>query len=485
MRVKEIIDKIEITALIGEVNPSIEKIAFDSREVEPGSLFIAIKGEKSDGHLYIGEAIERGAVAIIAEESPATSYKEIVIAITPNSRKALATAATTFYDNPSHDVKVVAITGTNGKTTTATLLYHLFTKLGYGAGLISTIENRVGEKSYPATQTTPDPITINSLLYQMREEGIEFCFMEVSSHALDQDRVTGIKFEGALFSNLTHDHLDYHGNFLSYLNSKKRLFDTLPASSFALTNIDDKNGKVMVQNCSAKVYSYSCHSPANFHCKAIEKSVDGMQLRIAGREIWTPFIGEHNGYNLLAVYSIATLLGLEQEELLTALTALPSVAGRLEYVRGGNNITAVIDYAHTTNALENVLESLKDVAGDSEIITLFGCGGDRDREKRPQMAKVAAHFSDRVVVTSDNPRSEDPEAIIAEIATGFSQKELPKVLFITDRREAIKLALTIATPGAIVLIAGKGHETYQEIKGVRNHFDDREEVQLLFNQMKL
>lgn len=487
MLLSNLLLNIELLAKIGESDPQIKSITFDSREVTEGSLFVAVKGNLGDGHQYIGSAIERGAPVIVCEEIPADEvvkgFKGVII-LTRESRRALAQISATFYNHPSKSLKVVGVTGTNGKTTIATLLFQLFTKLGYNCGLISTIENFVGNKRYDTKHTTPDPITINRLMSQMVESGCEFCFMEVSSHAIDQERVCAINFCGAIFTNITHDHLDYHKDFKSYIQVKKRLFDSLPASSFAVTNIDDKNGEVMVQNCNANKYTYSCNNFANFNCKILESTLEGMLLKIDNNEVWTKFIGLHNAHNLIAIYATAILLGANKGEVLTQISALESVAGRLEYLKGGDNITAVVDYAHTPDALANVLNTLREVAPDNEIITLFGCGGNRDKTKRPQMARIAAKYSDRVVVTSDNPRFEEPSEIIEDIKKGFEQKELLKTLFIVDRREAIRGALSIATKGAIVLVAGKGHENYQEIKGERFHFDDKEEITKTFELMK-
>ena len=483
MKLTKLIRNIDDAKILGNLQIDITDIYFDSRNVTEGSLFIAIKGGNSDGHDYIDTAIEKGAKVIVCEHI-SIQKKDICYIITSDTRKATGFIASEYYENPSEKIKVVGITGTNGKTTTVTLLYNLFTSLGYKCGLISTIENFVGKKKINATHTTPDPMQINSLMAQMAYEGCEFCFMEVSSHALDQERISGIKFEGAIFSNITHDHLDYHKTFAEYIRVKKLLFDNLPKEAFALTNIDDKNGMVMVQNCKAKIHTYSCLSPASFNCKIIESSISGMQIKIGNRELWTRFIGLHNAYNLLAVYSAAKLLGAQEEELLTNLSALESVAGRLEYLKGGEDLTAVVDYAHTPDALKNVLKTLKEVAKDANIVTVFGCGGNRDKTKRPEMAQISALFSDKIIVTSDNPRFEEPQDIIEDIKKGFNPEESLRTLYITDRREAIKAALTTAKPGSIILIAGKGHETYQEVKGVRHHFDDKEEITTIFNLMK-
>ncbi|MFA6770379.1 MAG: UDP-N-acetylmuramoyl-L-alanyl-D-glutamate--2,6-diaminopimelate ligase [Bacteroidales bacterium] len=483
MILSNLIQNIDDAKILGNPQINITDIELDSRKVTEGSLFIALKGDNVDGHSFIDSAIAKGARAIVCENLP-IQKKGICYITTCNTHKATGLIASEYYGTPSEKIRVVGITGTNGKTTTVTLLYNLFTSLGYKCGLISTIENYIGKRKVEATHTTPNSIITNSLMAQMAQEGCEYCFMEVSSHALDQERIWGIKFEGALFSNITHDHLDYHKNFSEYIRVKKTFFDNLSKEAFAITNIDDKNGRVMVQNCKAKIYTYSCTSPANFNCKIIESSITGMQIKIGTREIWTRFIGLHNAYNLLAVYSAAKLLGAQEEELLTTLSALESVSGRLEYIKGGEDLTAVVDYAHTPDALKNVLKTLKEVARDAQIVTVFGCGGNRDKSKRPEMAQVSAQFSDRIVVTSDNPRFEEPQDIIEEIKKGFKPADRLRTLYITDRREAIKVALTTAKPGSIVLVAGKGHETYQEVKGIRDHFDDKEEIITIFNLMK-
>lgn len=483
MKLSDLIKNINGAKILGDPQIEITNIYLDSRNVTEGALFIATKGASSDGHNFIESAITNGAKAIICEKTP-EEREGICYIVTDNSRRATGLIAKEYYGNPSEKMRVVGITGTNGKTTTVTLLYNLFTSLGYKCGLISTIENFIGKRRVEATHTTPDSMQINSLMSQMTYEGCEFCFIEVSSHALDQERVSGITFEGAIFSNLTHDHLDYHKSYAEYIRVKKLFFDNLPKQAFALTNIDDKNGSVMVQNCKANIYTYSCMSPANFNCKIIESSITGMQIKIGNREIWTRFIGLHNAYNLLAVYSAAKLLGAKEEELLIALSALESVSGRLEYLKGGEELTAVVDYAHTPDALKNVLKTLNEVAEGAQIVTVFGCGGNRDKTKRVEMAQVSALLSDKIVVTSDNPRFEEPEDIIEDIKKGFKPGDNLKTLYITDRREAIKAAITTAKPGSIILVAGKGHETYQEVKGVRHHFDDKEEIKTIFNLMK-
>lgn len=481
MKLSKLLNNIKVITILGNRETEVKSICFDSREVKDGSLFVALKGETSDGHDFIGKAVESGATAIVCEVLPSNSLSAIIIQV-DDSHKTLGFLASNYYNNPSDKLRLVGITGTNGKTTTVTLLYQLFTKLGYKCGLLSTIANYVFERRLGSTHTTPDPIEINSLLSEMVDTGCEYCFMEVSSHSLDQDRVCGLNFTGAIFSNITHDHLDYHKTFQEYIRVKKSFFDNLPPSAFALTNIDDKNGLVMLQNTVAKKHRYSCHAPADFNCKIIEKGLDGMLIKINNREVWTKFIGVHNAYNLLAVYSTAILLGADKEEVLVQLSSLSSVSGRLEYLKGFNELTAVVDYAHTPDALENVLKTLKDCAGDSEIVTLFGCGGNRDKTKRPEMAQIAAKYSDKVIVTSDNPRFEEPEAIIEDIKAGFTAKESARTLFITDRREAIKAAILMSKDGSIILVAGKGHEDYQDIKGVKHHFDDKEVILEVFNQ---
>ncbi len=460
-------------------------ITADSRKVTPGSLFIAVRGHASDGHAYIADAIGKGAAGIICEEIPkgVSVPGNVRVEIVQNSRKALAVAADEFFGHPSGKLTLVGITGTNGKTTTVTLLYRLFKAMGYPCGLLSTIANYVDDERYETLNTTVDPITLNSLLAEMVEKGCEYCFMEVSSIGVEQDRVTALEFAMGIFSNLTHDHLDYHGTFAEYLRCKKLFFDSLPANAVALINADDKNGPVMVQNCKARIVSYSVAGLADHTCRILEQGVDGMLLRLDGTETWVRLIGRHNAYNLLAIYSAAVCLGAGKEETLVALSTLESAPGRLENISGPRGITAVIDYAHTPDALENVLECLKGIAGERQIICLFGCGGDRDRTKRPEMAEVAARLSDRVVITSDNPRTEDPEAIIADIKAGLDGKGMAKSLVVTDRKQAIRTALLTAPDGAVVLLAGKGHEDYQILGKEKIHFDEKEIVTETFKTM--
>ena len=476
-------------------------ITADSRKVIPGALFVAVRGYASDGHDYIQSAIKKGATGIICEHvseeilrfaqndkiaKPFCHPEErsdegsVEFEVVENSRKALAMAADEFYGHPSRKLKLVGITGTNGKTTTVTLLYRLFMGMGYNCGLLSTIANYVGEERLETENTTADPVTINSLMAKMVEKGCEYCFMEVSSIGVEQDRVTGLEFAMGIFSNLTHDHLDYHKTFAEYLRCKKLFFDTLPKTAVALINTDDKNGPVMVQNTAAKVVTYSVKGLADHTARVLEQSFDGMLLRIDGTDTWCRLIGEHNAYNLLAIYSAAICLGMPKEETLVALSALGQAPGRLENLRGPKGISVVVDYAHTPDAMENVLKTLRAIAPERQLICLFGCGGDRDRTKRPEMAEVAERLADRVVVTSDNPRTEEPQAIIDEILKGLSPAAMAKTLVICDRREAIRTAILTAPENATVLLAGKGHETYQIIGKEKKHFDEKEIVNDVF-----
>ena len=480
MKFKKFIQAVGADETYGDIGTEITMVTDDSRKCVPGALFIAVKGFGTDGHAYIGKAVENGASAIIFE-NPDFRPEGIPAARTTDARKAVALAADLFYGRPSTKLKLVGITGTNGKTTTATMLYRLFTGMGYGCGLLSTIANYICGKEYPTLNTTSDPITINSLLAEMVKAGCEYCFMEVSSVGIEQERVAGLTFAGGIFSNLTHDHLDYHKTFAEYLRCKKMFFDSLPPDAFALTNIDDRNGRVMVQNTKARVVTYSCRSAADHTCRIIEESFDGMLVRMDGKEVWCRLIGAHNAYNLLAVYSAAVLLGANGEEALQGISGLTPVAGRMEYLRGKNGLTVVIDYAHTPDALENVLKTLRETGRGNSIITVFGCGGDRDRSKRPEMAAVAEKYSDRVFVTSDNPRTEDPEAIINEIMTGFSAEGLRKAIAITDRKNAIRTAVMTAPEGAVILLAGKGHETYQIIGHEKRDFNEYGIVKEILN----
>ena len=485
MRLEDILREISPVECRGEKGVEITSLTQDSRTVVPGSLFVAVKGFSSDGHAFVGKAVAAGAVAVIYDDT-ATVVPEGAAAIrVEDSRKALALSAAAFYGKPSEKLTLVGITGTNGKTTTVTLLHEIFTRLGYSCGLLSTIANFVGGRRTETTNTTSDPLTIHRLLAEMVEEGCEYCFMEVSSIGLEQDRVAGLHFKAAIFSNLTHDHLDYHKTFAEYLRCKKLFFDNLSADAIAITNTDDRNGLVMLQNTVARPVTYSVRGLADHNCRIVEESFDGMLLRIDGKEVWARLIGAHNAYNLLAVYTTAVELGAEPEEVLLAISGAGCVKGRLEVVRGPRDISAVIDYAHTPDALENVLKTLRETAKDKELVCLFGCGGDRDRTKRPEMAAVAEKYADRIIVTSDNSRTEKTSYIIAEIRAGFSPKGLRKALFIEDRKEAIRTAVLTAKDGAAVLLAGKGHETYQITGTEKKHFDEREILDEIFKEARI
>jgi len=456
----------------------VKGICFDSRKVRPGFLFIAIKGTQSDGHEYIARAIELGAIAVVCEKLPDTVTDKITFVSVKNSGQALGIIASNFFGNPSEKMKLTGVTGTNGKTTVATLLYKLFTTLGHRSGLISTVENRIVDQVIPSTHTTPDPIQLNELLRRMLEDKCTHVFMEVSSHAIDQERIAGLKFVGALFTNITHDHLDYHLTFENYIKAKKKYFDELGSDAFALVNADDKRGMVMMQNTKATKYSFGLKKMVDFKAKIITNSIEGLELELAGKTVWFKLIGDFNAYNLLAVYGAAVLLGEDSDEVLVKLSSLSGAVGRFELVLPGSKKIAIVDYAHTPDALKNVLETIAQFrSGNEQVITVVGCGGNRDRTKRPMMASIACRLSDKVVLTSDNPRDEDPIEIIKEMQTGVMPTEARKTLIIADREEAIKTACMMAKEKDIILVAGKGHETYQEIKGVKYPFDDREVVE--------
>jgi len=477
MKIVEILKGIEIVSVSGTKNKVISGIEFDSRKAQKDSLFVAVKGYKTDGHNFISSAIASGASAVICETLPENPEKTVCWIKTDDSAKALGLAASNFYGNPSSSLRLVGVTGTNGKTTIATLLYRMFIRLGYKCGLFSTVCNYINEKELDATHTTPDPVQLNRLLSEMVNEGCDYAFMEVSSHSADQKRIAGLNFEGAIFTNLTHDHLDYHKTFDNYLAAKKSFFDLLPANAFALVNADDRNGRVMLQNCKARHYTFSVRGMADYRCNIIEQSFGGMGLKIQGEEVWTRFIGDFNASNLLAVYSASELLGAAKKEILTVLSDLHPVPGRLEVIKSPGGISGIVDYAHTPDALLNVIDTINKIReGGVQLITVVGAGGDRDRTKRPKMAAISAEGSTKVILTSDNPRSEDPEKIIDEMEAGITPDLKRKVLRITNRHEAIKTAVMLANQGDVILIAGKGHETYQEIMGVKNHFDDREEL---------
>ena len=472
---KDLLYKVHITSTSGHMTAEVKGICFDSRKVKPGFLFVAIKGTQADGHLFIGKAIDMGAVAIVAEKLPESISEKVSYATVKNSAQALGIIAANFYKNPSQQLLLVGVTGTNGKTTVATLLYQLFNSLGHRSGLLSTVVNKIVDRESPATYTTPDSVQLNELLVEMAEAGCKYCFIEVSSHAVDQERVAGLKFAGGIFTNITHDHLDYHKTFENYIKAKKKYFDELSPDAFALVNADDKRGMVMLQNTKARKHSFGLKKMVDFKGKIITNSIDGLELEVGNKTVWFKLIGDFNAYNLLAVYGAAILLGQNSDEVLTHLSAMKGAAGRFELIRPGSKITAIVDYAHTPDALKNVLETIGHFrTGAEQVITVVGCGGNRDKTKRPLMASIACRFSDRVVITSDNPRDEDPMAIIREMQTGIGPSEIKKTLVMADRAEAIKTACMLAKQKDIILVAGKGHEKYQEIKGVKHPFDDRE-----------
>lgn len=475
---KDILYKVSLTSSYGNMAVEVNGICFDSRKVQPGSLFVAVRGTQSDGHDYITKAILQGAVAIVCEKLPDTINEALVYVTVKNSAEALGIIASNFYGNPSEKLKLTGVTGTNGKTTTATLLYQLFSRLGYRVGLISTVENRIAEQAIPATHTTPDPIQLNYLLRKMADESCTHVFMEVSSHAVDQERIAGLKFAGAIFTNITHDHLDYHKTFENYIKAKKKFFDDLPSDAFALVNADDKRGMVMLQNTKATKYTFGLKKMVDYKAKIMTNSIEGLELEINGKSVWFKMIGDFNAYNLTGVFGAAVLLGEEADEVLTQLSMLKGAPGRFELVMPGSKFTAIVDYAHTPDALKNVLETIAEFrTGTEQVITVVGCGGNRDKTKRPLMASIACKLSDKVFLTSDNPRDEDPMEIIREMQTGVTPTEARKTLVIADREEAIKTACMMAREKDIILIAGKGHEDYQEIKGVKHPFDDRKVVE--------
>jgi UDP-N-acetylmuramoyl-L-alanyl-D-glutamate--2,6-diaminopimelate ligase len=481
VELKTILKDIKVVKAYGDEERLITGVTADSRDVRPGSLFVAVKGTKSDGHAYISKAVEAGATAVICELLPEKISEGTTVLIVEDSAAATGLAASAFYGHPSRKLKLTGVTGTNGKTTIATLLYNLFETMGYKCGLLSTVRNFVHQTRGEATHTTPDPVKLNALLAEMVDQGCDYAFMEVSSHAIDQKRIAGLHFAGGIFTNLTHDHLDYHLTFDNYLTVKKRFFDGLVPEAFALVNTDDRNGNVMVQNCRAVKHTFSMRSMADFRCNIVEQGFEGMLLRINGRDVWTHFIGDYNASNLLAVYGAAVLLGGTIEEVLTILSTLRPVDGRMEVIRSADGMTGIVDYAHTPDAVENVIEAINRLRhGAGRLIVVVGAGGDRDRTKRPVMARIAVAGADRVILTSDNPRSEDPDLIIDDMQAGLSPDDISKTIRITGRADAIRAAVMLATPEDIILVAGKGHETYQEVKGVRHHFDDREELRKAF-----
>jgi UDP-N-acetylmuramoyl-L-alanyl-D-glutamate--2,6-diaminopimelate ligase len=475
--VKDILHKVAINSVVGNVNVAVTNVVFDSRKVIKNSMFVAQKGLVYNGHKFIDKAIELGATAIVCEDLPENIQSDIVYVQVKDSNLALAVMADNFYNNPSTKLKLIGITGTNGKTTVATLLYELFKKAGFKVGLLSTVKILVDNKEFKTTHTTPDSVSINYYLNKMVEDDCTFCFMEVSSHGIHQKRTEGLYFEGGVFTNLTHDHLDYHKTFKEYRDAKKSFFDSLPKSAFALVNIDDKNGDIMLQNTKATKYTYALKTMANFKSKILENHFSGLLLSVNNQEVWSHLVGSFNAYNLTAIYGVANLLGIEPINALTLISQLNSVKGRFQYITSKQGVVAVIDYAHTPDALKNVLYTINDLKKENEnIITVVGCGGDRDKAKRPVMGRIASQISNQVIFTSDNPRSEDPQTIINEIEAGVAPENLKKTVSILDRSQAIKTATKFAVKGDIILIAGKGHENYQEIKGVRNHFDDYEQV---------
>lgn len=470
---------VQVVAREGATEVQVAELVFDSRQVAAGSCFFAVRGTATDGHRFIPMAVERGAVAVVCEELPAEIDPRVAYVVVEDSEQTMACMASAFYDDPSRELKLVGITGTNGKTTTATLLYELVRKLGYRAGLISTVVYKIDDREIPSTHTTPDTIRLNKMLREMVDAGCDYCFMECSSHAIVQRRTYGLHFAGGLFSNLTHDHLDYHKTFADYLKAKKGFFDALPKSAFALTNGDDRNGAVMVQNCRAKVKNYSLRSMADYRCKIVEMHLDGMLLQLDGREMWSSLTGRFNASNLLVVYATAVELGFEKEEVLTALSLLQPVSGRFECIRSKEGVIGVVDYAHTPDALENVLQTIDEIRSEqSSLIVVCGCGGNRDREKRPEMARIAASHATTTIFTSDNPRHEDPEAILDEMEPGVPQGA--RYLRMTDRHTAIRTAVMLAKEGDVILVAGKGHENYQIIGDEKHPFDDREELRKAF-----
>ena len=482
---KDILYKVSVNAVYGDTNVKVAKVDFDSRKIVKDSLFVAQKGTSVDGHLYIDKAISLGATTIICEQLPSYLEANITFIQVEDSNKTLAIIASNFYDNPSSKLKLIGVTGTNGKTTVASLLYQLFKKSGYKTGLLSTVQILVDTTVYKATHTTPNSVTINYYLHQMVLLGVDYCFMEVSSHGIHQKRTEGLEFAGGIFTNLSHDHLDYHVSFASYRDVKKSFFDSLPKTAFALTNLDDKNGNIMLQNTKARKRTYALKTLADYKAKIIEKSFSGTLISINGTEFWTKLIGNFNAYNLAAIIGVAYELDLEKIEILTIISQLESVSGRFEHLVSDNGVIAIVDYAHTPDALKNVLETINNIRTNNEkLITVIGCGGDRDKTKRPKMARIASQLSNQAIFTSDNPRTENPETILEEMEIGVSAENLKKIITISDRRQAIKTACKFSETGDILLIAGKGHENYQEISGERFHFDDLVEVKKYFNLLK-
>ncbi len=483
MKLRELLHAIPVQQLEGNLELEVLSVCFDSRKISAGSLFVAVRGVHTDGHLYLDNAIENGAKVLVLDTLPAQLKAEVTYVVVADTSYVLGLLASNFYGDPSKALKLVGITGTNGKTTIATLLFNLFESLGYHVGLLSTVENKIGDRVIAATHTTPDPIALNMLLREMADEGCDYCFMEVSSHAVVQQRIAGLRFAGGIFSNITHDHLDFHGTFDHYIKAKKKFFDDLDRFAFALTNIDDRNGAVMLQNTFAHKKTYGLKNMADFKAKIIESHLDGMLLQVDGHEVWVKLVGGFNAYNLLAVYGAAILLEQETMKVLTALSDIAGAEGRFDVVRSANGLVGVVDYAHTPDAVENVLSTIRELRkSGQQIITVLGCGGDRDKTKRPEMAGVAVRLSDKVIITSDNPRTEDPMVIIHDMEAGIDSKDRKHVFTIAERKEAIRAACHLAQAGDIILVAGKGHEKYQEVNGVRHHFDDKEILIETFNE---
>ena len=481
--VEQLTESVGVRRTVGDMHTPVHALTYDSRTVGDGDCFFAVAGSVSDGHAYIGQAIERGARTVVCQTIPAQTHDGVCYVEVDDTNAAMAAMASAFYGDPSRELKLVGVTGTNGKTTIATLLCDLFERLGYKAGLISTVVYRTGVREIESTHTTPDTIRLNAMLREMADNGCQYCFMECSSHSIVQERIRRLHFAGGLFTNITHDHLDYHKTFAEYIRAKKLFFDNLPADAFAITNIDDRNGRVMVQNTRAAVRTLSLRSMADFRCKVVEMHLDGMLLRIDGDEVWVDFLGRFNASNLLTVYAAAMMLGQEKQQVLTAMSTLHPVSGRFEYIRAADGTTAVVDYAHTPDALENVIETIEEIRRPGQnLIVLCGCGGDRDRTKRPEMAQIAVKYATTAIFTSDNPRTEDPEAILRDMTDGLAPET--RYLKIADRAEAIRTAVMLSRPGDIILLAGKGHETYQIIGTEKHHFDDREQVRKEFAAAK-
>ena len=484
MILRDILYKTSIEAVKGPTDIEVNKLEFDSRQVGRGDVFVAIRGTQSDGHSYISTAISQGAIAIVCDTMPDETIEGVTFIQTKSTSAALAFMAANYYGNPSQNIKLVGVTGTNGKTTIASLLYQLFKNAGYKTGLLSTVKIMVNEKEYKATHTTPDSLTINRYLKEMEQAGVDYCFMEVSSHGVHQNRTVGLEFAGGVFTNLSHDHLDYHNTFAEYRDVKKRFFDELPKGSFALVNVDDKNGLVMLQNTMAKKLTYALKTYADYKAQILENQLSGLLLKINEQEVWVKLIGTFNAYNLLAIYATAVNLGLDEREVLRLMSELESVSGRFQFIVSDTRITAIVDYAHTPDALENVLNTIESIRTRNEqLITVVGCGGDRDKTKRPVMAHIASSMSDKAIFTSDNPRSEVPEDIIEDMEKGVEPHNQRKTIAVVDRKQAIKIACQLARPNDIILIAGKGHETYQEIRGVRYDFDDMATVKEILEQL--